>query len=83
MELQDLWKRRKERCLCLAEKVFVLWATQSLLAIRLSNSKHCIRADLMRELLTPLAMPLRKLVERRSDISRWLSLPLKVHGTFI
>ena len=26
--------------------------------IRVSNNKHCIRADLMMELLTPLAVPL-------------------------
>ena len=58
MELQNLRKRRKEKCLCLAEKVFVLWATQSLLLIRVSTNRHCIRVDLMRELLTPLAMPL-------------------------
>ena len=58
MELQDLRKDRKEKGLCLAENVFVLWATQSLLAIRVSGKGHCIRADLIRELLTPLGMPL-------------------------
>ena len=31
MELQDLQKSRKEKCLRLAEKASVLWATQSLL----------------------------------------------------
>ena len=58
MELQDLRNGRKEKRLCLTEKVFVSQATQSLLVIRVNNKTHCIRADLMRELLTPLAMPL-------------------------
>lgn len=58
MELQDLRKGRKEKGLCLVENIFVLLATQSLLAIRVSDKSHCIRTDLIRELLTPLRMPL-------------------------
>ena len=58
MELQDLRRGRREKHLRLAEKLFVSWATQSLLMIRVSNSNHYIIEDFMMKLLTPLAMPL-------------------------
>jgi hypothetical protein len=58
MELQDLRRGRREKHLRLAEKLFVSWATQSLLMIRVSNNNDYIIEDFMMKLLTPLTMPL-------------------------